>query len=305
MSSRAPLDPQGPFRIHVVAKMTGVPEPTLRAWERRYGVPSPERTVSRYRLYGAREVEQVRRMRALADRGLSAAEAARAVRAEATVAGAPSAAPNPDVFADARARLARALDRFDVEGLEAQTRSLSVLAPPVVLFEEVIAPVLRDVGDRWKAGALSVGHEHMVSHVLGGFMHDLLRLAAAGARTPVLMASFADEEHELGLLGVGLSFAAWGLRPIVLGARTPPSAVRDAVRAASPSLVALSVTIAPPAPRARKLIDEYAAACGRVAWIVGGAGSAGLADRVRARGGLVDPRDPTALRATVTGLRPR
>jgi hypothetical protein len=31
---------RGPFRIHTVAELTGVPEPTLRAWERRYGIPT-------------------------------------------------------------------------------------------------------------------------------------------------------------------------------------------------------------------------------------------------------------------------
>ena len=36
----------GRYRIHAVAEATGVPAATLRAWERRYGIPAPVRTTS-------------------------------------------------------------------------------------------------------------------------------------------------------------------------------------------------------------------------------------------------------------------
>ena len=41
---------------------TGVPEGTLRMWERRYGFPSPERLPSGHRRYGEDEVALVRRV---------------------------------------------------------------------------------------------------------------------------------------------------------------------------------------------------------------------------------------------------
>ena len=44
-------DALGRYRINVVAELTGVPAATLRAWERRYGIPTPARTASSYRLY--------------------------------------------------------------------------------------------------------------------------------------------------------------------------------------------------------------------------------------------------------------
>ena len=30
------------YRIQAVSQMTGIPAPTLRAWERRYGIPAPQ-----------------------------------------------------------------------------------------------------------------------------------------------------------------------------------------------------------------------------------------------------------------------
>jgi hypothetical protein len=75
--------------------------------------------------------------------------------------------------------------------------------------------------------------------------------------------------------------------------------VRTAAEAVSPALIALSVTVTPDRARARELIDDYASACGRVPWIVGGTGAAPLAEMIRARGGAVAPEDPSALRIMV------
>ena len=70
------------YRINVVAQMTGVSAATLRAWERRYGVPVPARTASSYRIYDEEDVETIRRLRALCDEGMSPSEAAKLVLAD-------------------------------------------------------------------------------------------------------------------------------------------------------------------------------------------------------------------------------
>lgn len=295
----------GPFRIHIVSEMTGVPEPTLRAWERRYGLPSPERTASGYRLYSLREVEQVRAMRAACDGGMSAAEAARWVRSSSGKVSESELAPLPattDVFANARDDLLEAVAELNDQALEEQLRKLMFLGSAVQILDQVLRPTLIEIGDRWYAGSLTVAHEHFASHHIGNALRDLLRLNTSPSGDRVLVAAFADDEHEIGGLGLALHVASWGLRPTFLGARTPPSAVRNAIEQVSPTLVALSATLTPEPPRARELIDDYASACGDVPFIVGGAAKKSLADVVRKRGGQVDPGDPGELRSLVHKL---
>jgi acyl-CoA hydrolase len=72
-------DQDGRFRINRVAETTGIPEATLRAWERRYHVPKPARTPSGYRLYSPDDVDQVRKMRELCESGISPADAAKEI----------------------------------------------------------------------------------------------------------------------------------------------------------------------------------------------------------------------------------
>jgi DNA-binding transcriptional MerR regulator len=290
--------PSGPFRIHVVAELTGVPEPTLRAWERRYGIPSPERTPSGYRLYGARDVDQVRQMIALGEAGMSPAEAARNIQAQAV--GEEASAVPVDPYQSARERLIDAVEKFDDDALERTVQQLMFLGNVRALLDDVLVPTLVTIGDKWHRGEITVAQEHFASQRLGMLLRDLVRLnVGSTAETRVVLACFADEEHELGLLGVALQLARWEMKPVFLGARTPPSAVRNAVEATEAGLVALSLTTPPSPPRARELVDDYASACRGVPWIVGGSGAGAVADLVRARGGLVDPGDPAKLRTMV------
>ena len=57
--------------IKDVAERTGIAAGTIRMWEQRYGFPEPERTTAGYRLYGEDDVEALRRVLALRERGLS------------------------------------------------------------------------------------------------------------------------------------------------------------------------------------------------------------------------------------------
>jgi DNA-binding transcriptional MerR regulator len=65
--------PEESLSIGDVVAATGVREATLRAWERRYGFPSPRREASGHRRYGAAEVERIRRVVRERDAGISLA----------------------------------------------------------------------------------------------------------------------------------------------------------------------------------------------------------------------------------------
>jgi len=75
-------DDEGKYRINVVAQKTGISSATLRAWERRYGIPVPRRTESSYRVYSDDDVALIQRLRALCDDGMSPSEAAKVVLSE-------------------------------------------------------------------------------------------------------------------------------------------------------------------------------------------------------------------------------
>ena len=48
------------YNLKVVLKETGLAADTLRAWERRYGLPVPQRTAGGHRLYSQRDIETIK-----------------------------------------------------------------------------------------------------------------------------------------------------------------------------------------------------------------------------------------------------
>src|SRR4051794_14896527 len=64
------------YTIKRAAELTGISVATLRAWERRYGVVSPQRSDGGYRLYGPEDVRALAIMNSLVNEGWSAREAA-------------------------------------------------------------------------------------------------------------------------------------------------------------------------------------------------------------------------------------
>ena len=279
------------FRIQSVARMTGIAAATLRAWERRYGLPTPARSASAYRLFTHRDVELVKRMHRLIEGGLAPNEAARQLLSAGS---AEPAAAELDPYQNASDRLLAAIAQLDSEATLLEVRRALLLGSGDAVFNKVLRPVMEEVGHRWACGTLSVAHEHFASHVMSMTANGLLQLTepAAGAPT-LLLACVSGEWHELPLYGAALSARSWGFRTIMLGAHTPPEAIARAVRTISPACVGLSITIPPgPAAAAHKLIQSYAEACGTTPFVVGGQAAPALARWVEKYGGLVSPGEP-------------
>ncbi len=68
------------YNVKAISRQTGVAAATLRAWERRYGVPSPPRTDSGYRLYSARDVAIIRWLKSHIEDGMSISQAVNLLR---------------------------------------------------------------------------------------------------------------------------------------------------------------------------------------------------------------------------------
>jgi DNA-binding transcriptional MerR regulator len=295
------------YRIRTVSELTGVSSATLRAWERRYGIPSPSRTSSAYRLYSEDDVALIMKMRDLVKGGMAPAEAGKHLLTEPkdgvahpVANGAPI---DTDPFTAACDRIVEATRRFDPDTLEDEVSKTLTLGPAVSIFERTIGPAMTRIGDMWHAGVITVAQEHLASNVLGGTLIHLLRLAQPADTTRrIALACFADEDHVLGLYGVGLRFTSWGYRTLMLGARTPPPAIARVVDSLAPDVVGLSVSIPPPPPRARELVDAYADACRTTAWVVGGEGAEGMRTWIEDRGGICVGKDLAASRQTIERL---
>jgi DNA-binding transcriptional MerR regulator len=71
---------QAVYSIGAVARMLDMPTSTLRGWEDRYGIVTPDRSHGSQRLYSRQQVEQLRFIKAQLQAGNSAADAHRLLK---------------------------------------------------------------------------------------------------------------------------------------------------------------------------------------------------------------------------------
>jgi MerR family transcriptional regulator, light-induced transcriptional regulator len=223
------------LRIGELSARSGVSADLLRAWERRYDLLRPDRSQGGYRLYSSADEERVRAMVRHLRSGIPAGEAARLVLDGDRSAGPVATAELPAMAGDLR----RALERFDDAGTQAALDALTASFSFETVAREVILPYLRELGERWERGEVSVAHEHFASVVLRGRLLALARGWDRGTGPRALLACAPEEQHELGLLVFGLALRQFGWRITFLGADTPIDTLTAAAADLSPAAVVL------------------------------------------------------------------
>jgi MerR family transcriptional regulator, light-induced transcriptional regulator len=237
-------DQRSVLRIGEVSRRTGIAVPTLRAWERRYGLLEPDRTEGGHRLYSEADVDRVRSMSRLVEDGWSAAAAAREVLREPadviplrTVPSAPGHNLDDSAAGELIGRLEAAIDMFDAPAADVVIDDVLARLDVPRALDAVVLPVLRRVGEGWQDDPRIIAREHFATNTLRPRLQRLLRSAVRSSSRTCLAATPENEEHDLGLLAsaAAAADAGWGVH--YLGARMPTAAIERSVAQLRPKVV--------------------------------------------------------------------
>jgi len=201
------------LNIAAVAQRTGIGADTLRKWERRYGVLRPNRTVGGQRRYDDRDVARVEWLRDRLADGFRISEAAALL--------ADDAATTTSSKSGLRDAIVAAVSDPDARQLAALVEQAFTLHEVEAAVEEIVAPALRTVGDRWREGAECIAEEHLLSEALRSRLRGLLADRRHAVRGTAVLACGPGERHELGLLALAVLLQADGWLAVYLGADAP------------------------------------------------------------------------------------
>lgn len=261
------------YRIKSVARLTGISPATLRAWERRYQLISPDRTASGYRVYDDADVRMLIQVKSLVDRGFKAGEAIALVRRGA--AGAP-AAPQGASLEQARRELLDAVLALDRPRCVESFSHLHAL-PPARQVDEILLPLLRRVGAMWEQGSATVAQEHFCTVFVRERLTTMLEtLATDDPGAPeAFCAGAPGERHELGLMAAAAHLVIRGWRVVYLGPDLPVGDLAAQLHARKPALVCISLMLPRPPAECLALAESLreASPAGTLV-VIGGAGLA-------------------------------
>lgn len=266
--------------IGVVAERTGLSNHVLRAWERRYGVVHPSRAPGGRRLYSDADVERLVLLSSATHAGRSVASVAelpsdelrKLVQEDAERAGRQPRAATPH-----RARAMTAVRQLAPERLEPILRRGLLSLGTVPFLEEVVAPLLVDIGDEWHAGRVSVAQEHAASAAMERLIGRLIEELEVPDDAPrVVIATPRGERHALGAMLAAAAAAHDGWHVTWLGADLPSDQIVATATAGDARVVALSVVGDPDSETHGDLRAVRHALPTHVSLVVGGAGARSL-----------------------------
>lgn len=283
MAQSAETDTGELLRIGELSRRLGASPEVLRAWERRYGLFDPERSPGGFRLYTAVDQRRAREMVSRIAAGIAPAEAARQILAAVPAAVAPS---EDDEFV----RLREGLERLDGRAAGEVFDEIAARMCVESLVSHVVMPVMRDLGELWELGTVTIAQEHFFSSF---FRRRLMALAdgwETGRRTAVL-ACGPEEQHDLPLICLGLALHSRGWGITYLGTRTPAASLIEAVGHCRPDAVVLSCTVTMGLDDGLALIASQDSA--PPMFLVGASATAERADRVGSP--LIPSKNPAAV----------
>ncbi len=279
--------PRHPMRV--VIRRTGLTPDLLRAWERRYGVVAPRRSEGGQRLYSDGDIERLALLHRATSLGRNIGQIAsldpvalsQLIREdEALPLVPPAQAPAGPAFTPGATEFLqgalRAVELFDTGRLEAVLRQAALTLPVAALTDQVVAPLLLEVGSRWHQGLMRPAQEHLASAAARRILSWVASQAPVTPDAPgIVVTTPAGQVHEIGALLAATTAATAGWRVTYLGADLPAEDIAASVRQTRSVLLALSIVFPLDDPgvhdqlrRLHGLLDPA------VAVVAGGAGAA-------------------------------
>jgi DNA-binding transcriptional MerR regulator/methylmalonyl-CoA mutase cobalamin-binding subunit len=238
-----------PLSISAVERDTGLSKDTLRMWERRYRFPQPARDIHGERIYPRDQVEKLRTIKRLMDRGQRPGKLValplQALQDLCTGSG--------EVQADAQgeapaAELLVFLDLIKSHRVAELRQQLSqgLMRQGLHHFlTGTVGPLNQQVGDAWRNGQFQIFEEHLYTEALQGVLRTAISAMPEAGRPPrILLSTLPGEQHNLGLLMAEAMFALDGATCISLGTQTPVWDIALAARAQNVDIVAISFSAA-------------------------------------------------------------
>ncbi len=242
------------FNLKVVIRETGIKPDTLRAWERRYKLPVPQRTAGGHRLYSQRDIDIIKWLMMRQDEGLSISKAVKLWRslqqegndplhmaAYQTADTATHSSASTSNLAALRQDWLEACLRYDESTAERVMTQAFALYPVTMVCTEILQKGLADIGALWYRNEATVQQEHFASALTMRRLNMLVAAAPAPTRLGrVLIACAPDDAHTFAplLLTLLLRYQGWDV--IYLGANVPLARFEATVETIKPNLVVLT-----------------------------------------------------------------
>lgn len=241
------------FNLKAVLSETGIKAHTVRAWEKKFGLPRPMRSKGKHRIYTQHDINIVRWLMARQDEGMSIRRAAELWQNIESKGGDPFEYipyqrdelnvifESGETLADLRTAWIDNCLKFDDAATEKFLMQAFAIYPIKMVCLEILQKGLSQIGDLWFNNKATVQQEHFTSAQTLNRINALLAAAPPPTRLGRLLVACApNEEHTFSIQLITLFLRYQGWNVIYLGADLPIKQLESTVNYIKPDLVILS-----------------------------------------------------------------
>jgi MerR family transcriptional regulator, light-induced transcriptional regulator len=218
------------FSIKDLENLTGIKAHTIRIWEKRYNLLSPERSDTNIRNYSITSFQKLLNISYLNNNGIKISKIA-SLKEEDIVTKVREIAAKTNVENYAINALKLAMVNFDQVLFYNTYNNLLENKTFSEIFYSVFIPLLNEIGLLWQTNTITPAHEHFLSvHIKQKILLNIEKIQQLepkpNTRTFVLF--LPDSEiHDIGLLFINYQLRSKGYHTIFLGESVPMNSLVD------------------------------------------------------------------------------
>ena len=221
------------FSIRDMENLSGIKAHTIRIWEKRYNLFSPERTDTNIRTYSLESLQKLLNVTLLYNNGYKISKIAKLGEDNIPVL-------VNEIIAE-KSEKSHALNSFKLAMLNFDQalflntyNELTEDKTFTQIFNDVFLPLLNELGLLWQTNTISPAHEHFISNLIKQkiYIHtEQLQFEAPTKKDEVYVLFLPENEiHELGLLYVNYQLALNGYKTVYLGQTMPVESLEDLLK---------------------------------------------------------------------------
>ena len=233
------------FGINVISTACGVKSHTIRTWEKRYQVFTPERSKGGQRLYSEVDLAKAKLIVALIEQGHTISSLARHslqdLRSLLVVNKGEDSESGKMFTSVETKRLLQHLANFNIDMVASGMQHLRLSIGVKEFIFKIVLPVMQEIEKLYLKGMYSVTQEHIISTIVGDQLHQI-NLSNQGPNPGrFAIATPEGNVHELPILIAEIICNANRVSTNYLGASHPAECLSEAVNALKCKTIVMGV----------------------------------------------------------------
>jgi len=250
------------FSIRDLENLSGIKAHTIRIWEKRYNLLSPERTDTNIRTYTLASLQKLLNITLLYHNGHKISKIAKIP--EGTIATVVKEIVTRSNFKSHTINAFKlAMINFDQALFLTTFDSLIKDKTFKEVFKETFVPLLNEIGLLWQTETISAAHEHFITHLIKQKITintEKLQYARPTKKDKIFVAFLPENEiHEIALLYLNYEILLKGYKCVYLGQTIPMENLMDVMKYFDDIYFISYFTVAPEKDKIDKYIQDFKA----------------------------------------------